>query len=195
VNIWDIDTLFLFIAFVIPGFISIKVYDLIVPTDSADSAKKIVDAIAYSCINYALLLWPITSIESSNLAAAHPNLHRLFYVLVLFVFPVIWVFIWRLIRTMELFQRNAPHPTGKPWDFVFSQRQCFWIIVTLKNGDQVAGKFAGNSFSSSHPANEQLFLEETWVMNDDGGFERPRTNTAGILILSGEILTVELFKY
>ena len=58
----------------------------------------------------------------------------------------------------------------------------------------IAGRYDSVSFASSAPATEQLYLEENWVLNDDGGFERPRTATAGILILSSEIVTVEFFK-
>jgi Family of unknown function (DUF6338) len=87
-----------------------------------------------------------------------------------------------------------PHPTEKPWDFVFIQRKPYWAIVTLKDGMKIAGRYDSASFASSAPAPEQLYLEETWVLNADGGFERPRKETAGILILSSEIVTVEFFK-
>lgn len=194
-SIWEIDKLFLFVAFVIPGFISIKAYATLIPSESKDSSKQIVDAITYSCINYALLLWPILEIESSQLNSAHPSLYKFFYLLTLFVFPILWVLIWKRLRELEFFQKNAPHPTAKPWDFVFSQREWYWIIVTLKNGEKVAGKYGDSSFSSSSTANEQIYLEETWILNKHGGFERPRENTAGIIVLADEISTVEMFKY
>jgi len=194
-NIWELDKLFLFVAFVIPGFISIKAYEILVPSESKDSSKQVIDAITYSCINYALLLWPILEVEASSLSEAHSSLYKIFYAFVLFVFPMVWVLIWRWVREREFFQKNAPHPTAKPWDYVFSQRQWYWVIATLKNGNKVAGKYAGKSFSSSNPATEQIFLEETWVLNEDGGFERSRTNTAGVIILADEISIIELFQY
>ncbi|WP_409525157.1 DUF6338 family protein [Nitrincola sp. MINF-07-Sa-05] len=194
-SIWDLDKLLLFIAFVIPGFISIKVYELIVPSVTRGSSKQLIDAIAYSCINYALLIWPILEIEASSIRLSHPTAYKLFYLLVLFVFPVIWVVLWRWARGLELIQRNLPHPTGKPWDYVFSQRQWYWVVVTLKDGRKVAGKYGRNSFSSSSPAPEQIYLEETWVINEDGGFDRPRVSTAGTIILADQIATLELFQY
>jgi hypothetical protein len=194
-DIWDIDKIFLFVAFVIPGFISIKAYELIIPSERKNSSDQLIDAVTYSCINYALLLWPILSIESSLFSTAHPTMYKLFYCAVLFVFPILWVLIWRWMRTHDFFQKNAPHPTSKPWDFVFAQRQSYWVIITLKNGNKVAGKYSANSFTSSAPAKEQIYLESAWVLNEDGGFERERDNSAGILILGDEISTLELFKY
>jgi hypothetical protein len=39
-NIWEVDKLIIFIAFVIPGFISIKVYDLFVPTERREIGEN-----------------------------------------------------------------------------------------------------------------------------------------------------------
>ena len=193
-DIWDANKLLLFIAFVIPGFVSLKTYELLFPGTPKESDKLLVDAVAYSSINYALLLWPIYSIETNQVRQSHPTAYVLFYVFVLLIAPIAWACVLKMLRTTEFFQRSMPHPTAKPWDFVFAQRKPYWAIVTLKDGKKIAGRYDSNSFASSSPAAEQLYLEENWVLNDDGGFDRPRTETAGILILSSEILTVELFK-
>lgn len=193
--IWQSDKLIIFIAFVIPGFISLKVYDLLSPSEARDSSRQIIDAIAYSCVNYALLSWVIYLVEVNKLRATHQFWYALFYLLVLFICPVIWAYAWKQLRSTQLFQHTAPHPIGKPWDYIFSQRKWYWIIVTLKNGIKIAGKYGDKSFASSAPDEDQIYLEETWVLNEDGGFERPRVDTAGIIINSAEMSSVELFEY
>jgi hypothetical protein len=194
-DIWDTNKLIIFIAFVIPGFISLKVYELLCPGPPKDSSSQIVDAIAYSCINYALLFWPIQLVETSELRTNSPNLYALFYLFVLFVAPIVWVTGWKLLRTRQIFQKIAPHPTQKPWDFVFSKRKPYWIKVILKDGKIIAGKYAANSFASSAPAEEQIYLEETWILNDKLGFERPKKRSAGVIIMASDISYVELAKY
>ena len=79
-------------------------------------------------------------------------------------------------------------------DYVFSQRKPYWVIVTLKDGKKIAGRYDAASFASSIPHPEQLFLQENWELNSDGGFERARVETAGIIILATDIETVELFN-
>ncbi len=190
--IWDENKLILFICFVIPGFVALKTYELFFPSRYMDSSKQIVDAIAYSCFNYALLLWPIFHVESGTLRTEHPNCYILFYVFVLFIAPILWVIIWKFIREHNLIQYFFPHPTQKPWDFVFGQRQCYWVIVTLKNGEKIAGMYGPDSFASGAPSEEQIYLEEEWILNEDGGFERPVEQTSGVIILSSEIVTVGL---
>lgn len=191
-DIWEIDKLALFLAFVIPGFISIKAYQLAFPGTERATSDQLIDAIAYSSINYALLIFPLISIESGNIQESYKFLYYLFYVFVLFIAPIIWVLIWKYLRTRDFFQRNAPHPTAKPWDYVFAQRKPYWVKVKLKNGTIVAGRYADKSFASSAPAPEQVYLEETWLLNDNGGFERAKNNTAGVIILSSEISHIEL---
>lgn len=194
-DIWEVDKLILFIAFVIPGFISIKAYQLLCPGNERSTSDQLVDAIAYSSINYALLIFPIITIESGDLREAHLFLYYMFYVLVLFVAPIIWVLIWRYLRTRNFFLRNAPHPTGKPWDYLFSQRKEYWIKVILKDGTVIGGLYSLKSNASSAPAPEQIYLEETWLLNENGAFIRKKNDTEGVIILSSEISHLELRKY
>lgn len=190
-GIWEADDIILFIAFMIPGFISIKVYELLFPTQAINYGEKIIDALAYSCINYALLMWPIIAVEQSTLRQSLPNIYAIFYLFVLFIAPALWVLAWKWIRERDYFQAMVPHPTQKPWDFVFGQRKTYWIVVTLKDGRKIAGMYGINSFASSAPAEEQLYMEQEWILNDEDGFERPAEQTAGVIILASEIVSVE----
>lgn len=192
-NIWEVKQLFLFIAFVVPGFISLKTYALLQPTQPKDTSQQLIDAVAYSSVNYALLIGPIYAVEHLNLRSSYPTLYVLFYVVVLLLAPIAWAWAFLWLRKTQLLQRSIAHPTGKPWDFVFNQRVPYWVIATLTDGRQVAGLYDSKSFASSSPAQEQIYLQEAWVLNEGGGFERARNDSAGIIILAKEIATLELF--
>ena len=56
-NIWEADKLVLFLIFFIPGFVSIKVYDLLIPGEQRDFSKSILEVIGYSALNYGALSW------------------------------------------------------------------------------------------------------------------------------------------
>jgi hypothetical protein len=193
-DIWNVDKLVIFIAFVIPGFLLLKTNAVLGLEPAADTSKQVVDAVAYSCINYALLFWPILKVESSGLQESNQALYFAFYAFVVLVAPVLLALAWRGLRSTQRMQRVLPHPVAKPWDYVFRQRQRYWVLVTFKDGKQVAGRYDSRSFSSASPAPEQLYLEEAWALNDEGGFERPRTNSAGILVLGSEIRSVEFIN-
>lgn len=192
-DIWEEGKLTLFIAFVIPGFISLKFYELINANSHKESSKLLIDAVAFSCVNYGILFWAIALVQRTKLSSHSEFLYYAFYLFVLFIAPVLWAFVWTKIRKSAFIQKYAPHPTLRPWDYVFSQRNPYWMIVTLNNGEKLAGRYSFKSFASSDPANEQLYLEEQWLLNNDGGFERAVNSTSGVLITAHEILYIELF--
>jgi hypothetical protein len=194
-DIWDTDKLLLFVAFVIPGFVSLKAYEILFLTSPKETTGQLVDAIAYSCFNYAVLFPAIYFVDQENVQATHPVLFALFCSIVLFVAPILWVIVLKVIRSSKWLQKWLPHPTERPWDYVFGERIPYWVIVTLKDGKKIGGKYGFKSFSSCGPSKEQIYLEETWVMNEDGGFERPRETTAGTLVIGSEIESIEFFKW
>jgi hypothetical protein len=193
-NIWEADKLIFFIAFIIPGFVSLKTYDLLHPSEAKESSKSLVEALTYSCINYAVLGLPAYYLLSVVILE-YPILIWLLAVFTMVVFPILLSFFLSKIRQLEFFQKNAPHPTKMAWDFIFSQRQWYWVIVELTDGKRIGGKYAGNSFASNYPTPVQIYLEECWHLDEDDTFDRPRGGTAGILIASSQIKTVEFFVY
>ncbi|MBF4328079.1 hypothetical protein EAY16_22670, partial [Vibrio anguillarum] len=158
-SIWEIDKLQIFIMFVIPGFISIKTYELLYPSSLKDSSKQLIDAVTYSCVNYSIMYWFILAVEEpsgpESFKNAHPNLYILFYVFVLLVFPVVLAFLWKALRESEKFKQSIHHPTQKPWDYFFAQGKCYWVKVILNNGTVIGGYYGPTSFASSSPAEEQ----------------------------------------
>lgn len=96
---------------------------------------------------------------------------------------------------MSFFQKNAPHPTLRAWDYVFAQGKSYYIVVTLMNGSKLGGVYSSSSFTSSYPEEPQIFLEKAWIINSDGGFDRERNNSEGILILAKDIQDLEFFTY
>jgi len=90
--------------------------------------------------------------------------------------------------------KHIIHPFKKPWDFVFGKKEAYWVIVHLKDKRKIGGKFAKNSFASSYPSEEQIYLEEVWTLDENGKFKEPLKRSGGIIILGKEILAVEFFR-
>jgi hypothetical protein len=113
---------------------------------------------------------------------------------IVLVLPVLLPLAWLWIRGLKLIKINTVRLTKRPWDFALDHRQRCWVIVTLKNGQQVAGIYGAESFASAFPHKEQIYLEKEWVLAADGTFDHEVKNTKGVIILGDEIMMVELFK-
>lgn len=192
-DIWDFGKLFVFVLFVVPGFISIKVYEVLHPSVKNESSKLVIDAITYSCINYGIWFLPAYFAEKYNLYIHSSFFYYLFYFVLFLISPLLLPIALYKLRLSKLLQNRLPHPTGQAWDYFFRDAPECWVIVTLKDGQKIGGFYAANSFASSSPEPFQLYLCEHWTINNDGGLERIREDTLGILILTTDILTVEFF--
>jgi len=188
------QTLAMFLFFFLPGFVSLKVYDALTPSERRDFSKSVYEVIAYSTLNNALL-YPLALWLWSRNPTALSFVTWAGGALVLVAFPVLWPFLWLGLLKTKLFSRYFVHPTQKPWDFVFGQRKPYWMIVHSKNLGRVAGLYGRRSFASSNPAPPQIYLEELWELDETGQFLRPIEESEGILILEDEILAVEFFRY
>ncbi len=193
-DIWQVDKLVLFLIFFIPGFISVKIYDLLVPGEQRDFSKSIFEVIAYSCMNFAALSWLIILIHLGNFYNEHKMWYSVLSLFIVFIAPILWPFLLLKLFSCKVIAKHIIHPIGKPWDYVFGKKESFWIIVHLKDGRRIGGKFDTNSFVSSYPAEEQIYLEEVWSLNEKEEFVRPIERSKGIIILGGEILSIEFFK-
>ena len=193
-DIFNLNALYLFIIFFIPGFISIKIYDLLIPGEKRDFSSSISEVIAYSCLNYAFLSWLIVLITKNNYYINHTSWFILFVFLILFFAPILWPILFLRIISNELISKYVVNPVPRPWDFIFSKRESYWIIVNLKSGLKIGGLYDTNSYTSSYPIKEQIYLEEVWKLDENGAFKTPIDRSNGILILGDEISSIEFFK-
>jgi hypothetical protein len=192
-NIWTSDKLIIFILFIVPGFISLKIYRLLVPGEINKLSDIIIEAIAYSCLNYALFSWLIFLDIHFKIYQNFLWLHLFIIFFLLFISPIIISFIFWLIRYNLKKTIFFHHPIPKPWDYVFSKKEPYWIIIELNDGQRIGGVYEENSFASSYPNDEQIYLEQYWKI-DGSKFIQPIHRTKGIMLSRENIKKVEFYK-
>jgi hypothetical protein len=180
-DILNIDKIWLFLLFFIPGFISIKIWNLLVPRERIDFSKSFLEVIAYSALNFAALSWLIFIIHTNDFPKNHIFWYAVFVVFIIFLMPLIWPIIFFNIFKCKFIAKYITSPYQKPWDYVFSRRESHWIIVHLKDGRSISGRYDVNSFASSAPAEEQIYLEEVWQLDSDEKFMNPIDRSRGII--------------
>ena len=193
-DIWSSEKLALFLIFFLPGFISMKVYDLLVPGEPRDFSKSFLEAISFSTLNFAALFPLIVWMQTSNLYKDHLYGFWLCVVAIMVLVPSIWPFAFLGLVKLPFVADIIVNPIQKPWDYIFSKRKSYWVVVHLKDGRKIGGKFGAKSYASSNPAEEQSYLQEVWRLDEAGSFIEAVKESGGILIMSGEISAVEFFQ-
>jgi hypothetical protein len=186
-------TLGLFLIFFIPGVITLKVYDLLIPGEQRDFSKSLFDAVAYSSLNFAVLLRLIALVRSDSLSALQWYTAMFF---LLIGMPAVWPVVFLELRKVPWVARRIASPNARVWDDIFAKRTPYWVIVHLKDQRRIGGLYAGKSYTSHSPAPPEIYLEQVWDVNEEGGFTGSMVEaTSGILIMGSEILALEFFRY
>jgi Family of unknown function (DUF6338) len=195
-DIWTQDKLALFLAFFVPGFISMQVYSLFVATGPRDFTRSLPEAVAYSAIHYAVFGW--------LLLVTHGVWFFAVAYLVVLVFPVFEPVIVLLIRDWsnhrkKIFSKqimaNLLSPEQDPWDRLFSlDRSARWIRITLKHGAVVGGVLGEGSLTSTFPNPHEVYVIEQWTFTEDGAFMEAVPASGGLIVCADEIKLIELFR-
>ena len=179
-----------FVILVMPGFISIKVWNLIIPTKSRALKDSFIDALTYSILNFALLFWLILIIQRTDEIA----LKVICYITIMGVGPVLWPILWKAAATSRLFRGKIINPTPKAWDHFFGIRRNCFILIHLKDGNLVGGLYHQKSFASSYPAHEDIYIEEVWKVDGQGLFVEKIPQSVGMLVTRDSVKYIEMYS-
>ncbi len=172
----DPAALLLFLVFLLPGFISVQIYSLLVPTKPSDFSKRVNEIFGYSAIHYAVTIWLLIW-SNWNIAAVYA---------VVFILPIVWPPLLLTIRRSRL-MRRLPLPDPTPWDGFFRREAKrpknpgLEVRVKTAGGEVIAGHYGSSSIASTFPSKPQLYLESAYVINPDGS-TRTMSRTAGMIV-------------
>lgn len=192
-DILSIDKLILFLFFFVPGFVSLKFYRILFAEEKVDFSKSLYESIGISCINFSIFFWIIYYINKPDFVDSHPFLYYLTTVSIVFITPIILTWLLSKILSSKIFQKHFVSPVKTPWDWHFSKRQAFWVIVTLKDRRKIGGKYGLNSSASAYPRPKEIYIEDVWKLDKDYKFIESIKRNKGILISEDNIMTIEFF--
>ncbi len=194
-NLFTTEALRLFVVFFVPGFISMRAFSLLVASERHDFSKSLVEAIAFSCLNFALLYWPMSVIHSNDFAHQYPILYYLSALGILLVAPCAWAWLFYRIMISDWYSKRFRDPYPTPWDSFFARGEACWVVIHLKSGRKIGGIYSGRSRASAYPTEQQVYLEEVWEVDQKTQrFLRKKNRTAGLIISRSEMTHIEFYS-
>ncbi|MBP2638287.1 MAG: hypothetical protein H6Q72_4194 [Firmicutes bacterium] len=192
VDIFNIDKMTLFIFCFVPGFISWKVWQLLVPGEIRKPVDYFLEVMSYGCINFAVVWWVLAYIK--KIQPYYPGAFIFLIYVLLLVLPILWPIIIKKVIESERFRNKVILPTPKAWDHFFSSRKACFVLIHLKNGKLVGGLYLSEkSYTSSFPNTEDLYLEEVWRVDNNGAFLNKVEGTYGLWISKENFDYLEFF--
>ncbi len=197
-------TLALFLFFIVPGFVAIKVYDLTVPTERRSFGEAFVEFISYSFIVLLLWLWPFVALFGSQqeYTLGYFVLFFAMVILIAFVTPSLLAVIYYKVRASARFQKatqkiageRIPEPSPTPWDFFFQTSEVVLVRFHLHSGERFGGLYAKGSNASSYPQPQQIYVKKLYRLDEEGRFVEEVENTLGAIINKEDCKMIEFLE-
>jgi hypothetical protein len=211
----DQIALYFFLLLVVPGFIVRTVVVNGGPRREPNAQEWVAEVAVFGAINLIvaaivlyilrefLLLFFSVDLEvpreiptdPANALSALTAYGTLFLILPLVIGVYILVFnrAGRFGNFFRALRLQETHPIPRAWDFLFSQQKQQGVVVTLLDGTKVAGFMGTNSFASSAPNAEDLYLEQVYALNSGILTTEPVPNSGGVWIQGNQIRFVEFY--
>jgi hypothetical protein len=198
------DTLALLLFFVVPGFVAMSVYDVIVPTERRRFGDHIIDLVSYSFAMLLLWLWPFLWLFGGRQDYTLRYFVGFFIavILIAFVSPALLAVGYYKLRASDRFQESikkvagerVPDPSPSPWDFFFQTDRVVLIRFHLHSGERFGGLYAKGSNASSHPHPQQIYVKKLYRLDENGGFAEEVENTLGAIINKEDCKMIEFLE-
>jgi uncharacterized protein DUF6338 len=187
------------VLFIIPGFIFTRVFGFSVPLRTRDSTYTVLDSLAVSSVNYAFWSPLVLLLIRPGFSLNHPVWFPIGWFGILFLSPVLLAAVavrfidsprakW-LRRSLRMI-----HPIPKAWDHFFRQGKICWVMATMKDGRLVAGLFSTNSFASSYPDEEDIYLETLCTLSPEGKITGIVKGSEGAILRMDDVLLLEFYS-
>lgn len=185
------EALDLFFLFVVPGVIAHRTYSLVSPGENKSLTDRSFELITFSLVHVTFF----HGLYAQVVELRSPLLARLAQLGMVVVLPALEAYLWFWTLKWRWFREllHIPHPAPKAWDYVFTRSREYFVLLTLKSGERIGGLYGRNSFTSSFPHPEQIFIEQVWRLEDDN-FINPVESSAGAIIPFADCNSIELFE-
>ena len=185
--------------FLLPGFFMRSIVASLIPAKKTMDNAEFLYCLMYSIINLAVWSWAYVLVaqlkESYSLA---DWVYWVINVIITIVGATITSFVIGAIIQKRLIRRignklklNTIDPIDTAWDWIFAKRECFQMIITLKDGCEICGWYADDSFTSSDISDRDIYIQYTYKKDEQGVYQ-PDPESKGIYIPKDSIKYIEL---
>lgn len=188
------SNLALFVALVVPGFVSMRVFALLQPTERFTLKESLLDSSAFGVANFALMSWAIAWLRDPQFVRDEALASYGLVVTVLFVAPALWA-VLTFAALKALSKRGVILARARTsWDHFFRPGKSCWVIVHLKDGRRIGGLYGPDSYASLYPSSGHLYLQELWTLDESGRFSARVPDSRGLILRPDDYHFVELFE-
>jgi hypothetical protein len=193
------EVLILLLFLLVPGFVFIRVIDTLHPGRRATMGHQIIDVGFWSVAILAVWFLPAVLLFRYGPGLSYGLYPLLLFVLIvggIFVTPILLAYILHRLELRGTLKKlgTKPSPTPSDWVFSGSADDHYYILFHRKEGKDLGGYFGENSFATSSPNGQEIFVEEVWRLDEGGRFIERVEGTRGAIVNREDCDLIEFFE-
>jgi len=195
----NVTDIILVLCVFVPGFI----FDSFLSNFIQQREKKskeiaLLKLLTASAINYVICS-PIIYYLLSGFWATSPVISAVLWFFIILCMPIMMALLAAIVTQKgsvgvlaKFLNLRYIDPIPTAWDCKFSRLEPCYLLITLKDGTEIAGYFGENSFSSSISEDKDIYLEETYKISNNKWI--PVKDSYGLWISGEQISFIEFIK-
>jgi hypothetical protein len=194
-----VEQLLAFAALIVPGFISLRVYDMRRGGEGRKVNEALIDVIVYSFVTDSIAFAALWLVSLVAPPAVQPAAKAIAAILILLCVPVALAFAWldvqqRMMRS-GIFADSAAKLLESVLDEAVRNGLDLAAIITLRDGRKIAGRI-GASESRSRVTDDELLLGEVWTVDQEcATFLNAVKGSVGIVVSRTDCQSIELVRW
>lgn len=186
-------------AFVVPGFVAMKTYSMVVEASlEKNAATLFIESVIYSVMLFvpmgASYVWAVDAIEKGLILQGISV-----WIAATFLFPALVGYVIVRIRLFMAERGWGRHPICNAWDFIFSEKSQskdgVFLRVRTVDGRWLGGAYMAGSLASAQRSEKSLCIAKAYDFDEQGLVYREVPVNRAVLVESTAISTVEFFTY
>jgi hypothetical protein len=193
------EVLILLLFLLVPGFVFIRVIDTLHPGRRATMGHQIIDVGFWSVAILAVWFLPAVLLFRYGPGLSYGLYPLLLFILIvggIFVTPILLAYILHRLELRGTLEKlgTKPSPTPSEWLFSHEAGKHFYVRFHRKEGKDLGGYFGENSFATSSPNGQEIYVEEVWRLDEDGRFVERVEETQGAIVNREDCTLIEFVE-
>jgi hypothetical protein len=195
-----VEQVLAFAALVVPGFISLRVYEMKRGGDSRKANESLVDVIVYSCATDVVAFGALALVSRFVPAQTQTAAKLIVAVAGFIVVPVVLALVWFDFRERMVHCGIVPDSASNPWDALFQraakERVELAVLLTMRDGRKIGARLRDPAQIASRSGADDVLLDEVWTIDQDRAtFVEAVPGSFGMLVHKADCETIEFLRW
>lgn len=161
----------LFATFIVPGFIAIKVWDLLVPSTRRDFSKMVIELVVYSMLFFPVVEWIRGLMIGAKWNEDDPFLYSVGLLGAIVVPAMVATVAFHRLRLLAAAPLQLPSPVPAGYDYAFSQEGPLWLYFHLQDGRILVGGYEEGCCAGTGVSSREIYVSQPHFLDPEGRSE------------------------